>query len=155
MAQKPTSSMSPEEGEAMAAEITPELRDEMASKLVNRFALWSGVAGLIPVPIIDVFAVGPAGQRLLRNDGHGTFVDVTAWNQQAEVITEYCQKGRPVVVEGRLEQDRWETPTGEKRSRLKVVAQRVTFLPGNGGTAPEAEPLPDWATEVLSDEPGH
>ena len=28
-----------------------------------------------------------------------TFVDVTAWNQQAEVITEYCQKGRPVVVE--------------------------------------------------------
>jgi single-strand DNA-binding protein len=84
-----------------------------------------------------------------------TFVEVTAWNQQAEVITEYCQKGRPIVVEGRLEQDRWETPSGEKRSLLKVVAQRVTFLPGNGGTAPEAEPLPDWATEVLSDEPGH
>ena len=82
-----------------------------------------------------------------------TFVDVTAWNQEAEVITEYCQKGRPIVVEGRLEQERWETPTGEKRSRLKVVAQRVTFLPGNGGTAPEAEPLPDWASEVLRDEP--
>jgi single-strand DNA-binding protein len=84
-----------------------------------------------------------------------TFIDVTAWNQQAEVITEYCQKGRPIVVEGRLEQERWETPTGEKRSRLKVVAQRVTFLPGRDGTAPEAEPLPDWATEVLSDEQGH
>jgi len=84
-----------------------------------------------------------------------TFVDVTAWNQQAEVIGEYCQKGRPIAVEGRLEQERWETPAGEKRSRLKVVAQRVTFLPANGGTAPEAEPLPDWASEVLSDEPGH
>jgi single-strand DNA-binding protein len=84
-----------------------------------------------------------------------TFVEVTAWNQQAEVITEYCQKGRPVAVEGRLEQERWETPAGEKRSRLKVVAQRVTFLPGSGGTAPEAEPLPEWATEMLSDEPGH
>jgi len=84
-----------------------------------------------------------------------TFVDVTAWNQQAEVITEYCQKGRPIAIEGRLEQERWESPTGEKRSRLKVVAQRVTFLPGNGGTAPEADPMPDWATEVLSDEPGH
>ena len=84
-----------------------------------------------------------------------TFVDVTAWNQQAEVITEYCRKGRPFVVEGRLEQERWETPAGEKRSRLKVVAQRVTFLPGNGSAAREAEPLPDWATEVLGDEPGH
>jgi len=85
-----------------------------------------------------------------------TFVDVTAWNQQAEVITEYCRKGRPLVVEGRLEQERWETPAGEKRSRLKVVAQRVTFLPGHNGngTAREAEPLPDWATEALSDEQG-
>ena len=84
-----------------------------------------------------------------------TFVEVIAWNQQAEVITAYCQKGRPVVVEGRLEQERWQTPTGEKRERLKVVAQRVTFLPGPGGTAPEAEPLSDLAMEVLGDERGH
>jgi len=92
----------------------------------------------------------------INGDSHQetTFVDVTAWNQQAEVVTEYCQKGRPVVVEGRLEQERWESPAGEKRSRLKVVAQRVTFLPGTGGTAPEAEPLSDLATEALSDEPG-
>jgi single-strand DNA-binding protein len=84
-----------------------------------------------------------------------TFVDIAAWNQQAEVITQYCQKGRPLLVEGRLEQERWETPAGEKRSRLKVVARRVTLLPAHNGTAREAEPLPDWATEVLSDEPGH
>jgi single-strand DNA-binding protein len=93
----------------------------------------------------------------VNGDSHqeATFVDVTAWNQQAEVISAYCQKGRPVVVEGRLEQERWESPAGEKRSRLKVVAQRVTFLPSTNGTAPEAEPLPDWASEVLSDDPGH
>ena len=92
----------------------------------------------------------------INGDSHqeATFVDVTAWNQQAEVISAYCQKGRPVVVEGRLEQERWESPAGERRSRLKVVAQRVTFLPGSGGTAPEAEALSDVATEVLSDEPG-
>ena len=84
-----------------------------------------------------------------------TFVDVTAWNQQAEVITHYCQKGRPLVVEGRLEQERWKTPTGENRSRLKVVAHRVTLLPGSNGTAREAEALPDWAAGVLSDEQGH
>ena len=83
-----------------------------------------------------------------------TFVDVTAWNQQAEVITHYCQKGRPLVVEGRLEQERWKTPTGESRSRLKVVAQRVTLLAGLNGTAREAEALPDWATEALSDDQG-
>ena len=92
----------------------------------------------------------------INGDSHQetTFVDITAWHQQAEVIAAYCQKGRPVVVEGRLEQERWESPAGEKRSRLKVVAQRVTFLPGNGGTAPEAEPLSDLAAEALSDEPG-
>ena len=44
---------------------------------------------------------------------------------------------------------------GETRSRLKVVAQRITFLPGAGGTAPDAEPYPAWMAEVLSDEPGH
>ena len=36
-----------------------------------------------------------------------TFVDVRAWNQQAEVITHYCQKGRLLVVEGRLAEERW------------------------------------------------
>lgn len=55
MAQKPTSSTGDETAEVAD---TPELRDEMASKLVDRFALWSGVAGLIPVPVVDVFAVG-------------------------------------------------------------------------------------------------
>src|SRR5438128_2551599 len=102
---------------------------------------------LPPLPVFSACAPAPSA-RSARLDLNGdrqqetTFVDVTAWNQQAEVISAYCQKGRPVAVEGRLEQERWETPTGEKRSRLKVVAQRVTFLPGNGGTAPEAEPLP-------------
>jgi len=98
-------------------------------------------------------------RRWLDLNGHAqqetTFVDVTAWNQQAEVIGAYCQKGRPIAVEGRLEQERWSSPTGEKRSRLKIVAERVTFLPGNGGTAPDSDPIPDWETEVLSDEPGH
>jgi uncharacterized protein (DUF697 family) len=45
---------------------TPETREEMASKLVDRFALWSGVAGLIPVPVIDVVAVGGLQIQMLR-----------------------------------------------------------------------------------------
>jgi uncharacterized protein (DUF697 family) len=71
MAEKPTASESPEQGEAMAAtstatEMTPELRDEMASKLIERFAIWSGVAGLIPLPVIDAVAVGGLQLQLLR-----------------------------------------------------------------------------------------
>jgi uncharacterized protein (DUF697 family) len=75
MAQKPTASVNPEKDEAVAAtsstssdtsEMTPERRDEMASKLVDRFAIWSGVAGLIPVPIVDAVAVGGLQLQMLR-----------------------------------------------------------------------------------------
>lgn len=64
MAQKPTTSMGPETSEA--ASDTPEHRDELASKLVDRFALWSGVAGLIPVPVVDVLAVGGFQLQMLN-----------------------------------------------------------------------------------------
>jgi uncharacterized protein (DUF697 family) len=70
MAQKPTASVSSEESEAMAAsdtlELTPEQRDEMASKLIERFAIWSGVAGLIPLPVVDVVTVGGLQIQMLR-----------------------------------------------------------------------------------------
>jgi uncharacterized protein (DUF697 family) len=69
MAEKSTASVSPEKGEAIAettAEMTPEARDELASSLVDRFALWSGVAGLIPVPLIDAVAVGGLQIQMLR-----------------------------------------------------------------------------------------
>lgn len=63
MAHKSASSGS-ETGEATAD--TPETREQMASKLVDRFALWSGVAGLIPVPVVDVFAVGGLQIQMVR-----------------------------------------------------------------------------------------
>jgi uncharacterized protein (DUF697 family) len=64
MAQKPTASATPGKNEAAAA--TPEQRQEIASKLVDRFALWSGVAGLIPLPYVDVLAVGGLQVQMLR-----------------------------------------------------------------------------------------
>ena len=49
-------------GEAAATGSTSTAeRSEVASKLVDRFAIWSGVAGLIPVPVVDVLAVGTSG----------------------------------------------------------------------------------------------
>lgn len=70
-----------------------------------------------------------------------TFVEVIVWGQQAEVVSGHMTRGRAVFVEGRLHLDTWETPAGERRSRVKVVAQRVTFLPRPGAVAdgPAAE----------------
>lgn len=58
-----------------------------------------------------------------------TFVDVTLWGRQAEVAGEYLQKGSKVLIEGKLELDQWEND-GEKRSKLKVVGQKMEMLGG-------------------------
>tara|TARA_R110002096_G_scaffold240324_6_gene432123 strand:- start:4827 stop:5387 length:561 start_codon:yes stop_codon:yes gene_type:complete len=60
-----------------------------------------------------------------------TFVDITFWGRQAEVIGEYMKKGRPLYVEGRLQLDQWEDKTsGQQRSRLKVIGDNFQFLGG-------------------------
>ena len=56
------------------------------------------------------------------------FADVVVWGRQAETCQEYLGKGSPVLVEGRLETDSWQTDKGEKRSRLQIRADRVQFL---------------------------
>ena len=68
MAEKQTASTTSETDEALAAPVTeePEHRQETASRLVSRFAIWSGVAGLIPLPFIDTFAVGGLQIQMLR-----------------------------------------------------------------------------------------
>ena len=64
MAQQSTESVTPETGQATAE--TPEQRHETAAKLVDRFAVWAGVAGLIPLPVVDVLAVGGLQLQMLR-----------------------------------------------------------------------------------------
>jgi single-strand DNA-binding protein len=61
-----------------------------------------------------------------------TFVDVTLWGRYAEVASEYLSKGSPVFVEGRLKLDTWETD-GQKRSKLRVVCERMQMLGSRGG----------------------
>ena len=69
-----------------------------------------------------------------------TFVDVTLWGRTAEVASEYLKKGRPVFIEGRLQMDTWDDKqTGQKRTRLRVVAENMQLLGGRpSGGAPEA-----------------
>lgn len=55
------------------------------------------------------------------------FVGVVVWGRQAETCGEYLKKGSSIMVEGSLRYEQWET-NGEKRSRLRVNADRVQFL---------------------------
>ena len=60
-----------------------------------------------------------------------TFVDVDVFGRTAENVGQYMRKGRPILVEGRLRLDSWDDKnTGQKRSRLGVVAETVQFLGG-------------------------
>ena len=60
------------------------------------------------------------------------YVDVVVWGRQAETCKQYLSKGRQVFIEGRLQLDQWESPQGEKRSRLRIRAERVQFLSSGG-----------------------
>jgi single-strand DNA-binding protein len=64
------------------------------------------------------------------------FVDVVAWGPLGERVAQYVTKGRPVLVSGRLQSRQWEQD-GQKRSKLEVVANDVTFLGGRGDNGGE------------------
>ncbi len=57
------------------------------------------------------------------------YVDIVVFGRQAEHCGQYLSKGDGAVVDGRLQQRRWETEDGQKRSKHEVVAQNVTFMP--------------------------
>ncbi len=85
-----------------------------------------------------------------------TFVDITFWGRQAEVIGEYMKKGRPLYVEGRLQLDTWEDKTtGQQRSRLKVVGENFQFLgsrdEGGGGGPQRSSQAPPPPREDYGD----
>jgi single-strand DNA-binding protein len=62
-----------------------------------------------------------------------TYVDIEVWGRTAENCKQYLTKGRGVFIEGQLRLDQWETPQGEKKSKMKVRADRVQFLGGGPG----------------------
>ncbi len=79
------------------------------------------------------------------------FVNVVVWGRQAETAGEYLRKGSMILVEGSLRYDQWEA-NGEKRSRLRVNADRVQFLDrsksGGGEAGRREEALPPAAGEA-------
>ena len=74
-------------------------------------------------------------ERVKRNDqwvDEANFFDVTLWGRLAEIAGEYLSKGSSVLIEGRLKQESWEQE-GKKRSKVKVVAEKLQMLGGRSG----------------------
>jgi single-strand DNA-binding protein len=68
------------------------------------------------------------------------FIDVDAFGKQAEVISKFFTKGKPILVEGRLKQDKWEDKnTKEKRSKLGVSLEGFSFVSGGRDGGPGGE----------------
>lgn len=94
-----------------------------------------------------VTEIGLAVNDRVKKNGEwtdeATFVDITLWGRQAEVAAEYLSKGSPLLVEGRLKLDTWEKD-GQKRSKLRVVGERLQMLGGRsgGGGAPRPSSNP-------------
>lgn len=82
-----------------------------------------------------VCRLGLASNRQFKNRQTGAmvqevcFVDIDVWGPQADSCNQYLQKGRGVLVEGRLKLDSWTDNDGNRRSKHSIVADRVTFLP--------------------------
>jgi single-strand DNA-binding protein len=68
------------------------------------------------------------------------FVNVTVWSKQAEACGQYLAKGSSLFIEGRLQFDSWEGKDGQKRNRLRVIAQRVQFIGKPKGARAEQSP---------------
>ena len=110
----------------------PEMRTVGADKAVVSFTIASN-------------------SRFKASDGEQreevTFCDVEAWGRQGEIAAQYLTKGATVIVEGRIKQDNWTDKEGQKRSKLKLVADKVHLMPRGekrdaSDTAPDIAPAP-------------
>lgn len=93
-------------------------------------------------------------RRIKKGDDwadEASFFDIVAFGKRGEAIAEYLGKGRLIFIEGELQQRRWESQDGQKRSRVEVLANRFEFVdskgegagaPGTGGSDAEDAPPP-------------
>ncbi len=78
-----------------------------------------------------------------------SYIDIVVFGKQAENCGQYLNKGDGALIEGRLQQRRWDDKeTGQKRSKVEVAAQSVTFMPkrsaaGRGASEGHPEPAPE------------
>lgn len=89
----------------------------------------------------NVCRLSVASNRQFKNKQTGSlvqevcYVDVDVWGAQADSCRQYLQKGRPVLIEGRLKLDTWKEADGSSRSKHSIVSDRVVFLAAGGQAA--------------------
>ncbi len=86
-------------------------------------------------------------------DSEADFFNINAWEKLGELVQKYLAKGRRVLVQGRLRQDRWDDKeTGKKQSRVEITASDITFLDGpsaSDNNAPAESKSSDEDKEVV------
>lgn len=98
---------------------------------------------LRPVGSQSVCKLNIASNKQYKNRQTGAlvsevcFIDIEVWGVQAESCKNYLQKGRPILVEGRLKLDSWKDTEGNTKSKHSIVADRVVFLGTNTETQDE------------------
>lgn len=121
----------------------PEQRTTSTGKIIVSFSI----------------AVDRGGQ-----DDTADFFNINAWEKLGELVMQYLTKGRRVLVQGRLRQDRWDDKdSGKKQSRIEVTASDVTFLDGpsdsarqsdsSSGPTSKSKPTDDVVIEDIDDKP--
>ncbi len=106
-------------------------------------------AGPSQVPVTDVRV---ACNRMWKSEKgekreEVLFIDVVAWARQAETAVQYLKKGRLVSVEGRLKMDEWTDKEGKKAQRIKIVSDRIIYLPQGNGAQNGAPGAPEGHAE--------
>ena len=87
---------------------------------------------------MPVVGIGLAVNERWKNKQSGeweeraNFIDCEAFGRTAEVINQYFSKGRPIMIEGKLRLDQWQSQDGQNRSKLKVVIDSFEFVGGRG-----------------------
>ena len=89
------------------------------------------------VPVCDIRI---AIETRVKGEDSACFIDVTAWEKQAESCSKFLRKGSWIAVEGYLKQNEWTTPEGVKRSKICIVAHRVIFLSRGDKAEDRADP---------------
>lgn len=92
-----------------------------------------------------------------------SYIDCVAWGKAGDIIAQYLQKGRPLLVSGHLEQRSWEDKeSGQKRSKIETVVEDFNFVDSRGNAGGEATDKPkpskqdkqdDVVIEDIGDEP--
>jgi len=98
----------------------------------------------------SVCRLGLASNRQFKNRQTGAmvqevcYVDIDVWGAQADSCNQYLQKGRPILVEGRLKFDTWEDQQGNTRNKHFIVADRVVFLSAQSSAEFAGQEKPDY-----------